>query len=142
RWYLVAWDTDRRDWRSFRVDRMEPRPPTGPRFTPRDSSDQDAAAYVSWTISSGERRYRARFTLHAPIEIVADRVPPTSGLLEPLDAHTCTLYTGSNSLNALALHVALIGVDFEVHEPPELVEHIRMLAARLGQAMSAQPSPE
>jgi len=134
RWYLVGWDTDRRDWRSFRVDRIEPRPPTGPRFTPRDSSEQDVAAYVSWEISSGERRYRARFTLHAPIEVIADRVPPTSGLLEPVDAHTCRLHTGSNSLDALALHVGLLGVDFEVHEPPELVAHIRALAGRLGRA--------
>jgi predicted DNA-binding transcriptional regulator YafY len=134
RWYLVAWDASRKDWRTFRVDRIEPRSPAGPRFTPRDAPDEDVAAYVSWAVSSGQHRYRARFTLHAPIEAVADRVPPTSGLLEGMDAHRCRLYTGSNSLDALAVYVGLIGVDFEVHEPPELVEHIRTLAGRLGRA--------
>jgi predicted DNA-binding transcriptional regulator YafY len=135
RWYLVAWDTERRAWRTFRVDRIEPRPPPGPRFTPRDRPpDEEVAAFVSWSVSTGVRRYRARFTLHAPIEVIADRVPPTSGLLEPIDARTCRLHTGADSLDALAVHVALIGVDFEVHEPPELLDHIRTLAGRLARA--------
>jgi predicted DNA-binding transcriptional regulator YafY len=134
RWYLLAWDTDREDWRTFRVDRMEPRTPTGPRFTPREPPDEDIAAYVSWVVSTAVHRFHARITLHAPAEAMAERVPPTAGTLEPIDERTCLLRTGSNSLDALVVYVGLIGVDFEVHEPPELVEHVRTLAGRFARA--------
>jgi predicted DNA-binding transcriptional regulator YafY len=134
RWYLVAWDLDREDWRTFRVDRLTPRVPTGPRFTPRDPPDEDVPAYVNWVVSSARHRYQGRFTMHASAEALAERVPPTAGVLEAVDDHTCVLYSGSNSLDALALHVALLGVDFEAHEPPELLDHVRTLAARLGRA--------
>jgi predicted DNA-binding transcriptional regulator YafY len=48
RWYLVAWDLDRDAWRTFRVDRIEPRTPSGPRFTPRAlPPDAEIAAQVA-----------------------------------------------------------------------------------------------
>jgi predicted DNA-binding transcriptional regulator YafY len=134
RWYLVAWDVDRRDWRTFRVDRIEPRLPTGPRFTPREPPDEDIAAYTSWAVSNAVYRYRARFTMYAPAEVVAERVTPTSAIVEALDDQTCLLRTGSNSLDALAIYIGLLGVDFEVHEPPELVDHLSVLGDRLGRA--------
>jgi predicted DNA-binding transcriptional regulator YafY len=134
RWYLIAWDTDRQDWRTFRVDRITPRPPLGPRFTPREPPDPDLAAYTSWAVSTAAYRYQARFTMHAPAAVVADRITPTSGMVEAIDERACVLYTGSNSLDALAVYVGLIGVDFDVHDPPELVDHIRALADRLDRA--------
>ncbi|GGO84129.1 helix-turn-helix transcriptional regulator [Wenjunlia tyrosinilytica] len=133
-WYLVAWDAGREDWRTFRVDRITPKIPTGPRFTPREPPDTDIAAYTSWAVSTGAYRYRARITLHAPIERMALKVPPTTGFLEAIDDRTCTLRTGSNALDALAVYIALIGVDFVVHEPPELVEQVRTLAGRFSRA--------
>src|SRR5690348_4407817 len=61
RWYLVAWDTDRRAWRTFRADRIEPRPPTGPRFTPRPvPSDREIAEQVARGAGQAAWRYRAR----------------------------------------------------------------------------------
>ncbi len=134
RWYLVAWDPSRKDWRTFRVDRMEPKLSTGLRFTPRQPPDGDFAAYVSKSVSYAPYAYRARVTLHAPVEMVADRVPPTAGVLEAIDQRTCTLHTGANSLDTLSVFVALIGVDFEVREPPELVDQIRRLATRFSRA--------
>jgi len=134
RWYLVAWDTEREDWRTFRVDRIAPRTPTGPRFVPRQPPDREAAGYTSWSVSNAAYRYRARFTMHAPASAVAALVTPTSGLVEAIDDERCHLYTGSNALDALALYVALIGVDFEVDEPPELVDRIRLIADRLHRA--------
>jgi len=134
RWYLVAWDLSRKDWRTFRVDRMEPKLSTGLRFTPRQPPDGDFAAYVSKSVSYAPYAYRARVTLHAPVEMVADRVPPTAGVLEAIDQRTCTLHTGANSLDTLSVFVALIGVDFEVREPPELVDQIRRLATRFSRA--------
>ena len=82
RWYLVAWDVERDDWRTFRVDRIRPRTPTGPRFTPRDLPDDDVAAYVSGRVSAAAWRYRARVTVHAPAEVVAERINPAVGTVE------------------------------------------------------------
>jgi predicted DNA-binding transcriptional regulator YafY len=134
RWYLVAWDLDRADWRTFRVDRLHPRIPTGPRFTPRDLPD-DLPLFVADGITTRAYRYRARFTLLVPVEVAADRIAPTVGVLEAVDERSCTLRAGSNSLDELLLYVGLFGFPFEVHEPPELVEHVRALAARLAAAV-------
>ena len=64
---------------------------------------------------------------------MAERVPPTIGVLEATDGG-CLLYTGAQSLDMLAVHLALIGVEFEVREPAELVDHIRRVADRLMRA--------
>src|SRR5262245_51871283 len=76
RWYLVAWDTERDDWRTFRVDRVEPRTPTGPRFTPRAlPPDEEIAARVARGVGEATWRYRARVIVHAPAAHVRDRLP-------------------------------------------------------------------
>ena len=133
RWYLLAWDLDRGEWRTFRVDRLRPRVPTGPRFAPRQLPD-DVPRFTSEGISTRAYRYRARFTLHVPLRVAADRIAPTVGVLEAIDEGSCTLRAGSNSLDELALYVGLFGFPFEVHEPPELVAHVAGLAARLAAA--------
>jgi predicted DNA-binding transcriptional regulator YafY len=133
RWYLVAWDTARADWRTFRVDRLE-RPAPDRRFVPREPPAEDLAAYVSRAVSATRDRYRARVVLHAPIAEVAPRVPPAVGTLEPLDDRRCLLHTGSDWLGGLAVYIAEIGVDFEVLEPPELVARVRVLAGRFARA--------
>ncbi|MGH9761211.1 MAG: helix-turn-helix transcriptional regulator [Blastocatellia bacterium] len=138
RWYLVAWDSERQDWRTFRVDRIESQDKqkisTGPRVAPREPPQGDAAAYVSRSVSYAPYPHRARVTVHAPVETVAERVPPTVGVLEAIDDHSCMLHTGANSLSILAMHLALVGEDFVVHEPEELVQHIRKLAERFARA--------
>jgi predicted DNA-binding transcriptional regulator YafY len=134
RWYLLAWDTDRRSWRTFRVDRIQPRTPTGPRFAPRDLPDADVAAYISRGVWSARWRYRARVRLHAPAEAVAQRIPPGVGLLEAIDQDTCLLHTGAESLDTLAVYLGMLGVDFQVSEPPELVDYLRTLADRYHRA--------
>jgi predicted DNA-binding transcriptional regulator YafY len=133
RWYLIAYDVERRDWRTFRVDRLRPRIPTGPRFVPRGPPG-DVVAYVSRSVAAAPYRYRARILMHAPVDVRAGRSSPTAGRLEAVDTHTCPPHTGSNSLDELALYVALKGVDFEVLEPPELVAHVAALGARLTRA--------
>jgi predicted DNA-binding transcriptional regulator YafY len=135
RWYLVGWDTDRQDWRTYRVDRIRPRIPTGPRFDPRPVPDVDLAGYLSRGVSTAPYRYQARITLDAPAEAAAERIPPTVGVIEAVDPHTCVLHTGSNSLDEIAVYVALFGFRFRIHEPPELIDHIRALAARLNDAV-------
>jgi predicted DNA-binding transcriptional regulator YafY len=138
RWYLVAWDMDREDWRTFRLDRIQgPLGPSGARFTPREPPAEDMAAYVSQSISSAPYRYQARILMHAPVEEVAQRSSPAAGRLEAVGEDRCVLHTGSNSLDELALYVAVKGFDFEVLDPPDLIPVLRTLAERLGQAAEA-----
>ncbi len=136
RWYLVAFDAGRDDWRTFRVDRIEPKPSIDRRFAPRDPPAKDIAAYVSRAISSTRDRYQAKVILHAPLAEVAGRVPHTVGTLEPIDERSCLLLTGSDWLGGLAVYIANIGVDFEVLEPPEFIEQVQQLARRFGRATS------
>ena len=139
RWYLVAWDGGRNDWRTFRADRIEPKLSTGPRFTPRKPPDGDYAKYVSKAVAYAPYKYRASVTLYAPAERIAEQVPPTAGLLEAIDERTCLLHTGAQSLEILSVHLALLGVDFEVHDPPELVAQVRRLAGIFSRAIRTRP---
>ncbi|MEV5501525.1 WYL domain-containing protein [Nonomuraea fuscirosea] len=135
RWYLLAWDTGKDDWRTFRVDRIEePLSLPGARFTPRPLPQDDVAAYVSRSITSAPYRYQARILFHAPLAAVAPRTSPGAGRLEAVDAHTCLFLAGSDSLDDLAVYVATKGFDFEVLEPPELVPVLRALSDRLSRA--------
>jgi predicted DNA-binding transcriptional regulator YafY len=136
-WYLVAWDVDRGDWRTFRADRIAPRTPTGPRFTPRALPEQgDVAAYVTSGVESALWRYRARVRLHAPAVAVADRLP-TAVRVEAVDEQTCVMQAGADTLEMLAHYIGLLGVDFDIIEPAELVDHVRTLAERYHRAAGA-----
>ncbi len=140
RWYLVAYDLGRDDWRTFRVDRMAPKIPTGPRFIPRDLPFDDVAAYVSGNVSAAAWRYRARVTVHAPAEVIAERINPAVGSVEPVDDSTCVLHTGADTIETLAVYLSLLGVDFTVSEPPELVAYLDELAGRYARA-TLPPAP-
>jgi predicted DNA-binding transcriptional regulator YafY len=76
--------------------------------------------------------------MRAPIEVVAERVSPAAGYLERVDDQTCMLSAGAPSLDALCLWILLVGVDFEVQEPPELLTHLRELHARLGRMLGSK----
>ncbi|MFI8998121.1 helix-turn-helix transcriptional regulator [Streptomyces sp. NPDC053542] len=134
RWYLVAWDTGRGDWRTFRADRITPTPPHGPRVAPRTPPAEDLAAYVSEGVSRAVYAVSATVLLHAPLEEAAQRVSPMAGTLEAVDAHTCLLRAGAANPDALVVFLMMTGFDFEVREPPELLEHIREIRDRLSRA--------
>ncbi|PZG17688.1 DNA-binding transcriptional regulator [Micromonospora craterilacus] len=141
RWYLLAWDTDRRDWRTFRADRVRPSPPAGPRFVPREPPGGDAAAHVLRGVRSEVWTYQARIRMHAPAAVVAERSTTTSGQVIPLDDGTCELVTGTDSLTDLATYLAKFDVPFTVLEPPKLREVLRELAARYLAAAGSQTTP-
>ncbi|WP_152362103.1 helix-turn-helix transcriptional regulator [Microlunatus speluncae] len=136
-WYLLAWDLDRADWRTFRLDRLRPRTPTGPRFTPREAPEVDTASGTVRRFSTGGYRYTGRFTLHVPAQVAADRITPSVGYLEPAGDDRCTLVAGSDSLDELILYVGLFGFEFEAHEPPELITRIQELCTLLTRATTA-----
>ncbi|WP_030454745.1 helix-turn-helix transcriptional regulator [Herbidospora cretacea] len=137
RWYLVAWDVDRDDWRTFRADRITPRTPTGHRFPPREPPEGGAAAYVARGVSSAAWRHRARIVVHAPADVVTERINPAVGVVEAVDEEMCVLDTGAESIQTLAVHLGLLDVDFEVSGPPELIEYLHVLAGRFARATGA-----
>jgi predicted DNA-binding transcriptional regulator YafY len=140
RWYLVAWDRRREDWRSFRVDRLSRPASAGLRFAQRNLPARDAAAFVEQNIAGAPTRYEARITLRATADRVAGCPGSNWGKIEPIDERSCEFRTGDDDLAWLAVRIAMLGVDFEIHEPPELVEHMRALGDRLtrGAAVTAK----
>ncbi|MFF5446555.1 helix-turn-helix transcriptional regulator [Streptomyces sp. NPDC012888] len=141
RWYLVAWDVDRADWRTFRADRIEPRPPHGPRFDPRTPPAGDLAAYVAEGVSQRVYAARAVVRLHVSAEEAGQAVSPAAGVLEPVDGASCLLRTGAASLDVLLVHVLLLGFEFEVLEPPELADRVRDARDRLTRAALRSAGP-
>lgn len=137
RWYLLAWDVERADWRTFRIDRISPRVPTGPRFAPRPLPADDVAAYVSRGASSAAWRHHVTAVVHAPAAVIAARIPAAAGSVEARDEHSCWFRTGADSLDTIAVRLGMLGVDFQVTEPPELVERIGDLGRRYARAVSS-----
>jgi predicted DNA-binding transcriptional regulator YafY len=136
RWYLVAWDVGREDWRTFRVDRMRPRVSTGPRFTPRKVPGGDVTAYVERTVGQATWRYRARVLLKAPAAALADRLTPAVDL-EPVDDRTCIATVGADDPYVLALYLGMLDVDFDIVDAPELATELRKLAGRYTRAVGS-----
>ncbi|WP_370942998.1 helix-turn-helix transcriptional regulator [Amycolatopsis sp. cg5] len=130
-WYLVAWDTDREDWRTFRVDRLVPRTPTGPRFPPREPPEGDAATYVSHQLSSKTWGYQATVLLHESAEALVERVWPGMGVVEAIDARTCLFHVGAETPADLVWMITSVNVGFTlVSGPPELAAALRAQAER------------
>jgi predicted DNA-binding transcriptional regulator YafY len=130
RWYLVAFDDSRGGWRTFRLDRISRPASTGARFAPRKVPAKDAAAFVAQSLKTAPYRYEARVTLHAPLSEL-ERRRGLGGTLTPLDDDRCELRTRDDNLDWLAARVLMLGVAFEAHEPPELLERLRELGERI-----------
>jgi predicted DNA-binding transcriptional regulator YafY len=141
RWYLVAWDLERADWRTFRVDRLHPRWPVGARFTPRPLPSEDIAAYVASGVSQSAWRFRAQVRVAAPADAIAERIGRWVGTVEPIDDTTCTVDVGANTLETMAVYLGMLDADFTVIDPPELREHLRRLADRYERSAVAAPEP-
>ena len=133
RWYLVAWDCGREDWRSFRLDRLARPAATGVRFEPRELPARDAAAYVGQSLAAAPARYDATVTVEAPAEVLSSR-RWLGGTVEPVDDERCLYRTSDDNLDWLAIRVAMIGHEIDVHGPPELIERLRELGGRITRA--------
>src|SRR5262249_3899519 len=121
----------------FRVDRMEPRPPAGPRFTPRAlPADQEIAARVARGVGEATWRYRARVIVRAPAAHVRSRLPiPIE--VEPLGEGQCAFAPGSDHPEMLALYLGMLDADFTIVDSPELVDALRKLTERYRRAIDA-----
>ena len=133
RWYVVGWDTDRSDWRTFRADRVSLRTPNGPRFIHREPPDGDLTAYLTRTMGREMWPLRAVLRVFAPASEVAGRV---EGEVTPIDSRTCRLELASDSYDLVAFVVGMLDVAFEVESPPELAERLRVLSARYTEAVT------
>ncbi|MEU6394102.1 YafY family protein [Streptomyces sp. NPDC046939] len=134
RWYLVAYDIDRDDWRTFRVDRVTEPFATGARFAPREVPSGDAAEYLRRSVEArGGAVYEVDVEFRATVEEVAAKVPPAVGRPEPLPrGRGCRLRANaSGPVEWMAVRLALTGLDFRVRAPEALLTSVRELGMRL-----------
>ena len=131
RWYLVAWDPLREDWRTFRLDRMNVRTPFGARFTPREIPGGDAGAFVA-----------ARVADRWPVQGVVRLSVPASeavewqsyGEVSAVDETSCHVRVGGETMDDVVFMLASITVEFEVVSPPELSAALLRAADRFRRA--------
>ncbi|MCX5110939.1 YafY family transcriptional regulator [Streptomyces sp. NBC_00378] len=135
RWYLFAYDLDRADWRSFRVDRMTEVSARTWHFRPRAAPD--AVTYVQEGVASRVYPQRARFLVHASADTVRAQIPASAAVVRQRGSERCEVLSGAERLDAVLMHVLLLGHDFEVLDPPELGARCRELAQRLLSAGAA-----
>jgi predicted DNA-binding transcriptional regulator YafY len=130
RWYLVAWDRVRNDWRTFRIDRIVGEPQVGAHFAPRTSPDGgDLKGYVSRSISAPHHAEKARVVLHAPYAVMSRRIPPSAGVVSSLDqGQRCQLECAAN--DSLVYWLMALDVEFEVLAPASLKERLRVAGER------------
>ncbi|MFD4593888.1 helix-turn-helix transcriptional regulator [Streptomyces rubiginosohelvolus] len=149
RWYLVAFDLGREDWRTFRVDRVGEPYATGARFTPRplpvegagsdtgrgDTGSGDAAKFLARSMRRMQPELRLDVWFGAPTEFVTARLPAHLGTPEPDGEGGCRLRAScTDSLEWVALRLALVDCEFSVAGPPQLVAYLEGLGARLTRA--------
>jgi len=134
RWYLVAWDRERRAWRTFRVDRLQLRTPNGPHFAPREPPADDIGDYVMRNVRSAPSAFQARVVVQASSAVISERVP-RGIVIEPIDDNTCVVSVTANTVEMLALYLGMLDADFTVTEPPELVDRLSKLSERFSRAV-------
>ncbi|MDP3227472.1 MAG: YafY family protein [Acidovorax sp.] len=130
RWYLVAWDRGRSDWRTFRIDRMAAKPEVGAHFKPRLGPDGgDLKAYVSRSITVAPHADQARVVLHAPYTEMARRIQPSAGVVTELaDGQRCQLECAASDW--LVFWLMALDVEFEVVAPASMVDRLRVAGER------------
>ena len=134
RWFLVARDPATGTWAPYRVDWLHLRTPGGRRFTPTEFPG-DLTTFVVQEVARAGWAFHARVVVDAPAQEVLARINPAVGTVQPLPDGRSVLVTGGDSAEVVAVWIGLLGLDFHVTEPPELVEHLRVLAARYARAV-------
>lgn len=132
RWYLLAYDRDRADWRSLRLDRMTDIGAQGATFVTREAPD--AATYVSQAISNSPYRYVARVRYRCPQDVVAAHFSPSAATVDADGPESCLVSTGGDDPDRMVLWLASVGCEFEVLEPPEVVAAAGRMARLLSGA--------
>jgi predicted DNA-binding transcriptional regulator YafY len=129
RWYLVAFDLDRDDWRTFRLDRVSAPRATGMRSARRQMPDP--VELVQRGVAIDAYTHRATIRLMASQERAAQRIPPTVGALEPLGPDETLLTIGADDMQWLSRYLLGLPWDFKVESPPELGEELMAIGRKL-----------
>ncbi|MDQ3501378.1 MAG: YafY family transcriptional regulator [Actinomycetota bacterium] len=137
RWYLVAFDRDRDDWRTFRLDRLTSPRATRINFKPRAIPGGDAAEYVTRSLRARPMRYQVVADLRAPAAEITARLRFADGEVEFVDDTHCRFRTQGDALEWLTFILIWLDVDFEVQEPPELIDYLASVSRRLASSQSA-----
>jgi predicted DNA-binding transcriptional regulator YafY len=139
RWYLVAYDVDRGDWRSFRLDRVAAPVGTGARFAPRRLPADDAAAFVRAGIDAAVSTVRVAALVAAPADDVRQRIGRWA-TVEPVGARRCRVTMAAENLDWAVFALGVTGADVTEVQPPELLEHLHEWAVRFGRAAAGLPA--
>lgn len=132
RWYLMAYDLDRDDWRTFRLDRLGEVHVSTWRFTAREH--EDPVTYVHRAVTSSPYPHQVLVRFRAPAAAVREAYPVAAVSVEPETEGTCLLRTGGDDLAMVAVYLGVAGHDFEVLEPPELAEVCAAVGTRFERA--------
>jgi len=137
RWYLVAWDCLRADWRTFRIDRIASAPVVGAHFAPRAGpGDGDLRRWVARSLSLGQYPDEARIILHAPLAALRQRIPASAGVLEVVDGQRCLLRCGANPMGSVIYWLLAMDLEFEVLGPSALIERLRETGERVARSLT------
>ncbi|GAB3263964.1 helix-turn-helix transcriptional regulator [Nocardioides dilutus] len=137
RWFVVCRDPRTDTWAPYRLDWMRLRTPGGRRFAARPLPGGDYTAFVLREVAFSGWQVHARIAVDAPAEAVLARINPTVGVVETIDDGHCVLVTGADSVEMIAVYIGMLGLDFHVTDPPELVEQVRQVGERYRRATPA-----
>jgi predicted DNA-binding transcriptional regulator YafY len=140
RWYLVARDPASGGWGTFRADWIEPRMPTRRRFAPTPLPGGDYTAFAMRSIAASGWNVHARLRIAAPADAVLARINPAVGVVEAVSDHESVLVTGADTLDTIGAYIGMLGMDFTVESPPELVTVLRTLSERYARAADGSES--
>jgi predicted DNA-binding transcriptional regulator YafY len=124
RWYLICWDLDRADWRSFRVDRLTEPAATGARFRPREIPGGDFVAWIRARLAAVPNRYAVSVLIGAN----ADRVRLVTGhwaTVQEVTADSCRLRMNVDDLTWPVMILGVVGAHFTIESPDELHDKVR-----------------
>ena len=142
RWYLVAFDLDRDDWRTFRVDRIRGRVRLAERGAQRTVPGGDPAAFVKQQLRGTAEEPDAtpgRIRVHAGAARIAKRIPGRYATVEPEGDGRCIVSTRGAWSSEFLVWMALLGEPMEILGPPELVARTQELGMRLSGAAATVP---
>ncbi|GAA4937091.1 YafY family protein [Streptomonospora halophila] len=135
RWYLIAYDPDRADWRTFRADRIADPLPTRRRFTPRPLPAAGPAAFLARAMAEADYPHTARLRVDLPAEQVRSRLFHTvPGTVAPDGDHRCRVRLAAHAPELVVHYVAAItalGAPVDIDASPEVAERLHSLGRRL-----------
>jgi predicted DNA-binding transcriptional regulator YafY len=132
RWYLVAFDLDRDDWRTFRVDRTSVVATPGHTFVPRELDDP--AGMVAEAISTTLYEHRVLVRVESSAYELSRHIAPNEGVVSQVSDTRATVALGAENFKWLASYLIGLGFEFEVIEPVEFRQRMSELGRRLADA--------